>query len=162
MSTLYQRLHLACPYNRAQDILANALQPSVDTAEPQVLLLALPETAVKGIDISREVIVTFGDAVDPMHFDQPWSVHWHPKDGGLYPDFDGTLTIRADETYATSILELEGTYEPPLGAVGVMFDAVVGSRIASATARELLRKLGGDLEAQYNESERAKHPSAKD
>ncbi len=156
MSTLYQKRHIACPYNRAQDILAKTLQPSASSGQPQVLLLALSDTASAAAGLSKEVVVTFGVAIDPMHFDQPWNVHWHPKGGGLYPDFDGLLTVRADDTYKTAILELVGTYEPPLGAIGEVFDTVVGTRIASATARELLRKLGDDIENEYRESEHAK------
>ncbi len=156
MSSLYQKRHIACPYNRAQDILAKTLQPSASSGQPQIVLLALSDAATPGVGMSKEVVVTFAAAIDPMHFDKPWSVHWHPKGGGLYPDFDGILTVRADDTYKTAILELVGTYEPPLGAVGEVFDTVVGSRIASATARELLRKLGDDIEKEYRESEHAK------
>ncbi|MHB8433987.1 MAG: hypothetical protein ACYDCA_10395 [Candidatus Tyrphobacter sp.] len=91
-----------------------------------------------------------------MHFDQPWKIHWEPAGGGPYPEFDGELTVRADEDYPTSILELIGTYKPPMGLVGVVFDAIAGARIAEATAHELLKNIGQVMEAQYNAEERTK------
>jgi hypothetical protein len=50
-------------------------------------------------------------------------------------------------------LELSGTYEPPLGLAGMVFDAVLGQRIAQETARELLRKLAATIETQYRVTE---------
>jgi hypothetical protein len=100
-------------------------------------------------------MVTFGAAVDPMHFDQPWRIHWTPE-SGLYPQFEGELTVRADETYETSRLELRGSYTPPGGIAGAAFDWVAGARIASSTARALLRHLGDEMEARYQRDEQAK------
>ena len=91
-----------------------------------------------------------------MNFDEPWTIHWSPVEGGAFPDFDGQLTVRADEDYPTSILELTGSYTPPMGLVGAIFDAIAGSRIAEATARELLKTIGCSMEAQYNAEEQAK------
>lgn len=101
------------------------------------------------------MLVTFGAATDPMHFDQPWRIHWKP-DGGPYPEFDGELTVRADETYATSQLELKGSYEPPGGTLGAAFDWALGSRIASRTAQALLLRIGGEMESHYQRDEAAK------
>ncbi len=101
-------------------------------------------------------MVTFEPGKDPMHFDQPWTVRWEATAGGLYPGFRGTLAVRADDTYGTSMIELSGVYEPPLGVIGAAFDAVVGSRIAHGTARELLRSLGTPFEDQYRRSEASK------
>lgn len=152
MSKLYQSIQLACPYNRARDLLAEMLQPYVESGEPWVLNLRAPVLG-EGIDLAKEVAVTVGTGTDPMHFDQVWSLHWHPMEGGTYPIFHGTITVRADQTYKTSLLELQGLYEPPLGAVGAAFDAVLGARIASSTARELLRAFGEKMEKAYAESE---------
>jgi hypothetical protein len=155
MSTLYQALKLACPYNRARELLAETMAPLAGTGEPRTLTLRTP-LVIDGADLSKDVVFTVGTAQDPMHFDQVWSVHWHPTEGGLYPSFSGSLAVRADETYRSSMLELQGAYEPPLGAVGKAFDATVGTRIASATARELLRSIGAGLEEKYFKTEQEK------
>jgi hypothetical protein len=65
------------------------------------------------------------------------NVSWQPKDGGPYPAFEGTLSV-ADEGAGWSRVELDGTYNPPFGVVGAVFDAAVGHRIAQATATEFL------------------------
>ena len=90
-----------------------------------------------------------------MHFDQPWRIHWKPQ-AGPYPEFNGELTVRADETYKTSILELTGSYRPPGGALGAAFDWAAGSRIATLTAQTLLRQIADGMEARYHSDELAK------
>ena len=97
-----------------------------------------------------------------MHLDEPWKVHWTPKDGGPYPDFDGELTVRADEEYDTCVLELRGNYRPPGGVAGKAFDAIVGSRIASATAHELLNSIAREVQQRYERQEAAKRSSTTD
>ncbi len=150
---MYQRRYLKCPYNRARELLADDVADAAASGAQRHLTLALP--AFGGNEISKVVTVSVAAAIDPRHFDEPWRLHWEPL-SGPYPHFDGTLTIRADEDWTTSILELQGAYQPPLGAVGAAFDSLVGSRIAHETARELLRKLGESLESRYRAGEDAK------
>ncbi|HUA09371.1 MAG TPA: hypothetical protein VMA98_08865 [Candidatus Acidoferrales bacterium] len=158
MSQLHQRRYLKCPYNRARELLAEtAAVPAAANGQERLLHLTLPVPGVEGAELGKDVRVTIEPGADPKGFDEPWKLHWEPVSGGIYPDFDGTLTIRADETYETSMLELQGSYKPPLGAAGALFDAVLGSRIAHETARELLRKLGGTIEERYRAGEAAKN-----
>lgn len=161
MSTLFHRRYLACPYDRARRALQETLAGAASSGEPQLLRLHVPfpGTDGPGPGLEKDVVVTYGVGKDPLHFDEPWTLHWHPSNGGPFPDFDGTLTVRADEDYTTCALELRGTYEPPLGAPGAMFDAVLGSRVASATAREFLKEIGGRIEERYRTEERAKATS---
>lgn len=158
MSTLFHRRYLACPYDRARRALEDTLEDLAISGEPQLLRLRVPFPGDDGSGraLEKDVVVTYGVGEDPLHFDQPWTVHWHPSNGGPFPDFGGTLTVRADEDYTTSALELRGSYEPPLGAPGALFDAVLGSRVASATAREFLKEVGTRIEARYRQEEKAK------
>jgi hypothetical protein len=158
MSKLYQRRYLKCPYKRAKELLGGALEAAATSGEAELLRLELP--IAEGAAIGKNVLVSFERGSDPMHFDEPWNVRWEPSPGGIYPTFSGTLTIRADDTYDTSMLELTGSYEPPLGLAGAAFDALAGSRIAHGTARELLRRIGGTIEAQYDAGEAQKSASA--
>jgi hypothetical protein len=150
MSQIFERRLVACPYNLAQGYLADMIGPRVSSPGSLALTLPLP-----GAELIKEVVVTYGAAIDPMHFDQPWSVHWKPK-AGPYPEFDGELTVRADETYASSLLELRGSYRPPGGVAGATFDAAVGNRIARATAQALLERLGTEMESRYARDEKSK------
>ena len=155
MAQLYQRRYLKCPYNRARTLLAESIADALRSGDGRLLHLTLAFPNVPGVEIGKDVIVSVKPVPDPMHFDEPWNLHWQPV-SGLYPVFDGTLAIRADESYASAILELSGGYEPPLGLAGMAFDAIIGQRIAHETARELLRKLAGTIEKQYRATENEK------
>lgn len=156
MSELLERRTVRCPYNLAQQYLAQAVGANAESGQPDRLTLTL---SIPGGALVKDVIVTFGTAVDPMHFDQPWHIHWKPR-AGPYPEFDGELTVRADETYESSRLELQGSYRPPGGALGAAFDLAVGARIASATARALLDRIGSEMESRYRRDEAGKESSA--
>lgn len=156
MSTLQERRVLHCPYQRARSYLEAALKEPAEKQESKTIRLQVPIGPPGGVALNKEVAITVGAGKDPMHFDEPWAIHWEPIGGGPYPNFDGTLTVRADETYQSSLLELNGEYKPPLGAAGAAFDAVLGSRIASMTAQELLEKIGNEIERQYRAEEDAK------
>ena len=157
MSTLLERLLVSCPYSLARGYVAESLATPASSGESQVVRLEVPFGASgDSPGMAKEVLVTYGAGSDPRHFDQPWTIRWTPTGGGPYPDFAGTLTVRADETYRSCELELEGSYEPPLGAAGKIFDAVAGSRIATATAREFLRRLARSIEERYAREEREK------
>ena len=65
----------------------------------------------------------------------------------LFPDFHGTLRLRI-ASVETTRLTFEGAYRPPFGAPGVVFDAVIGHRIAEATMRDLIKRIGDALEAR--------------
>lgn len=151
MARLAESAFVNCPYRRAREYLAAGVGERIGSNAPMTLRVPLP-----GVELKKDVIVTFTPGIDPMHMDQPWRVHWTPEGGGPYPDFDGELTVRADEDYTTSILELSGEYVPPGGAFGQAFDAVVGSRIAMLTAHELLKRLADDFESRYAREEREK------
>ena len=152
MSTLTELRVVRCPYHLAQRYLAQIIGAPAASGQagPLTLTLALP-----GVELAKQVVVTYGSAVDPMHFDQPWHTHWKPE-SGPYPEFDGELTVRADEDWESALLELKGTYEPPGGVLGAAFDWGVGSRIASATAQALLERLGSEIESRYTRDERSK------
>lgn len=163
MTHLYQRLVVKVPYHLARIYVHDALADSASSHKLTTLTLALPlHEGGLGSSIQREVLASYSAGADPMHMDEPWKVHWTPKGGGPYPDFDGELTVRADEDYDTCVLELRGDYKPPGGVAGQAFDAMVGSRIASATARELLSSIGREIQSRYERQEAAKQPHAAD
>ena len=68
-----------------------------------------------------------------------------PEGSSLYPVFEGRLSAGAVDPWNVR-LEIEGTYEPPLGIIGAAFDATVGARLARASIRRLLRDLADELE----------------
>ncbi len=152
MAELSESRVVRCPYNLAKGYLAKALAPRIESGKPERLTLT---ATIAGGTLEKDVLVTFGAATDPMHFDEPWRIQWKP-DGGPYPQFDGELTVRADEDYTSSQLELKGTYDPPGGTLGAAFDWALGSRIASHTGQALLARIGGEMESRYQRDEATK------
>jgi hypothetical protein len=144
-----ERYPTKCPYHRAREYLHDSLESVVKNARITTLSLTAG-------GLEKPVLVSYKHGEDPMRFDEPWLIHWTPEGGGPYPDFDGELTVRADDSYRASILELRGEYVPPLGTLGQAFDFAVGSRIASATAHALLQQIAQVMEMRYNDEEAAK------
>jgi hypothetical protein len=85
-----------------------------------------------------------------------YAVTWAPEVAGPYPTFTGDLAIESGDDYQSFYLVLTGSYEPPLGALGAAFDAVVGHRIAESTARNLLATIADSIEADFTSVELAK------
>jgi len=82
-------------------------------------------------------------------------VHWTPN-SALYPEFDGNVLVRAEDTYAVAALEIDGGYTPPGGPLGNVFDLLLGRRIAHATARALLKRIGSEMVERYKRDEETK------
>jgi hypothetical protein len=91
--------------------------------------------------LSRRVALTFGLHEDVREGGRPHDeVRFRWTSGSrLLPDFRGTLRFRI-EALQTRIT-VEGSYEAPLGAVGRVFDRVIGRRIARASLQEVADRI---------------------
>lgn len=105
---------------------------------------------------SEPAIVT----LRPVHRDgdmEPrFGVHWEAEGGGAFPVFYGELIVEADEDYNAFVLAVDGTYEPPGGLAGKVFDAIVGERLAAETTRNLLETIQTYVEALFQGEEQHK------
>lgn len=110
-------------------------------------------------EVAQPAIVTLHPNHKPADMTPRYRVHWEAEAGGPYPVFDGELTIGADEDDHAFWLVLDGRYAPPGGAAGAVFDAVVGHRIAAASARGLLGEMRAEIESVFKAEERAKPSS---
>ncbi len=97
----------------------------------------------------------------PGNLDATFKVEWKSSDGGPYPSFHGQLAIE-NEDYDSFWLALRGTYQPPFGLLGSVFDAVAGRRIAAQSAREFLATMASSIEAGFQADEAAKPSSPVD
>ncbi len=71
---------------------------------------------------------------------------WRPADAGPFPIFKGALVVDEDEERpGRSVMTLDGRYEPPLDMPGQVFDAVIGTKIAHASATDLLERLSASV-----------------
>ena len=71
------------------------------------------------------------------------SFAWRPHTRA-FPKFGATLSVHAHN--ATSLLTLEGNYNPPGGWFGAVFDRLVGERLANRTMDALLREIKDFIE----------------
>ncbi|HTU82191.1 MAG TPA: hypothetical protein VMF61_08685 [Candidatus Acidoferrales bacterium] len=146
MTKLRERLPLPA-YEKPWKYLNRAICHISSDQGPDVVRLKLPLLGAEGPALEKDVTLAYqaspGDAED-----SPWALNWKPVGGGPYPHFRGHLSIEGTDGQSAPALVLDGAYVPPLGAAGAAFDAVVGARIASATAREFLRSIAGKMERE--------------
>ncbi len=146
MTKLRERLALPA-YGRAWEYLNRAICQISDEQEPEVVRLKVPLMGAGGPALEKDVSVRyFARPSDGK--DAPWKLRWEPVGGGPYPEFEGLLTIDPPAGEAGCALVIEGVYAPPLGKAGKAFDSVVGSKIASMTAREFLRSIADQMELE--------------
>lgn len=146
---VFQQVEVDCPFRWAQPYFERSLSGG---HSPQIVRLraTLYKSGPLPIALHGDAIVTCVPAPNRLRLYPCWTVRWTPAAGGPYPDFEGTLTLRGGSEPATSRLEISGDYQPPLGAAGRAFDAALGSRIASATARGLLEDFAADAAFIYH------------
>lgn len=157
MSILKATAVVETPFARAGDLVERFFAASTQEAGGGTLRLSAPGAGLgmDGFAVGHDVIVSFRRHKrrnESIAFD----LHWESATGGPYPVFDGSLTIAEDETYESCRLILEGTYTPPGKVAGAVFDAALGSRIAQATAQELLARMGSFLRERFESMEAAK------
>jgi hypothetical protein len=112
--------------------------------QPHVLML---QAFWGGTQLAENVVVGPRHTAT-RHPEEPWKVHWAPRDGGPYPIFDGELTVRADNGFDSSILDLSGYYRVP-GIAEHAIDAALAKCIASTTAATLLADIANELEERF-------------
>ncbi|HTX59886.1 MAG TPA: hypothetical protein VMH02_09420 [Verrucomicrobiae bacterium] len=149
MTQLTERLTIP-KYEKPQEYLNRTICQISDYQQPDRVRLRVPLSGIgEGPALQKEVEVVYRSK--PGAPDHAWNVRWK-ADGRFYPDFDGTLAVERDDRTGDDALVLAGEYEPPLGAAGKAFDAVLGARIASATAREFLRAIAQQMEQERRHS----------
>ena len=85
-----------------------------------------------------------------------YAVQWESAAGGPFPKFSGTISIPHDEDFSSCFVQLDGHYEPPLGALGKVFDATLGHAIANSTGRDLLARIAAYLTQSSRSAESVK------
>ncbi|HXW77274.1 MAG TPA: hypothetical protein VEJ20_07695 [Candidatus Eremiobacteraceae bacterium] len=154
MGKIDERMYARCPFGKAPSYLQFYLDELAarSSGARGTLRLTLSTADLRlpgGVAVSHDVIVHFTPVSEVKYGTQITAVEWQPAGGGPFPTFSGTIAVEADENYDSCALVVDGDYDPPYGALGQAFDAALGARIASATARELLRELKGVLEESY-------------
>lgn len=147
MIFLSRRAFVAAPVAEAPRLLRRYFDEHADDGVLQFALRAPVRLPGLGAEIAlrRDVIATIDMNSES---DGRYAVQWKPADGGPFPRLQGVLSLDAEETGDACRLTIEGTYDAPdRGGSGE--DAMLGHRIAQATARDLLARIGAELEATY-------------
>jgi hypothetical protein len=160
MSTLRRRVPIECPVSLAPRLLA-AFFKVHEGADHEVARFEVGlEANIPGLpaplSVSHAVVATLTAQPHPTDMQPRFLVAWSPTGGAPLPSFDGTLTVESDEDYNSFFLVLDGTYEPPMGLPGRAFDALLGHRIAEATADLLLHRIRAFVEKAHAEDEAGK------
>ncbi len=91
--------------------------------------------------VAREVMIELGPPVrssSKVVFPLRWRAAEHP---GLFPALDADLEV-APLGEARTQLAMSARYVPPFGAIGRAIDRAVLSRVAEATLKDFLDRLG--------------------
>lgn len=157
MSMVHEHVYLEAPYAIAVGAFERRLGLARETARGTCVLEILAPLP-NGRQIIREVSATT-QRLDAANLTARYGIGWEPGTtarGIPTPGFNGTLTLRAGEDYSECELELAGSYEPPGGSAGNIFDEAIGRRIAHSTLNALLAGVGRGLRVAYEETEAAK------
>jgi hypothetical protein len=145
----------ACPFSMAEAYAADYLHAAeLRGPEAEVGVRWLP-----GLGIGRRVMLAFGihsDALDHGRQHDEMRITWRTG-SRLLPDFHGSIRFRIDAN-RTRVL-VDGTYLPPLGLVGRLFDRAVGGTIARASMQGLADRIAAYL-TQREVSWRAEQANA--
>jgi len=95
--------------------------------------------------LSRIVEVRFGELAahgGSVQLALRWEVAG--PGGGLFPALDADIMLAEIDDQATT-LTLTGVYRPPLGSVGAGLDQAILHRVAEATIRDFLGRVGAAI-----------------
>lgn len=109
---------------------------------------------VGALDVSAPIDVELGPAEDlqssPLGYPiTQFTIAWQAQAPRWFPQLHGKLLVYPLSSTETQ-LELEATYEPPLGLIGDAFDAAVGHRVAHPSVYNFLRDIAQRLRAELD------------
>lgn len=144
--------------NQAPAIAERLLESAIRAISSEgILRLRMPLNA-PGRDpaaIEQDVRYELEHRRDESGLNDVIAIAWHVDGPVPLPGFRGTIGAdwSTDGDDRQSVLRLDGTYTPPAGLLGEVFDEAIGSRMASLTIRDLLRRIARKVEALAGYSE---------
>jgi hypothetical protein len=124
------------------------LQRSPQTSGAELALrFPLPGLILDGLTLEKRVLVQLAYNARGSG-EHALTIGWQPVGRGPLPSFAGTLAA-TPETERTCRLTMAGSYTPPGGIAGVVFDQLIGVRIAHATIAALLEQFKHAIETDY-------------
>ena len=118
------------------------------------LRVRLGETHRDALSIDHDVVMRFRRGPDPQGLNDTFYVDWAPTGGGPYPTFTGFMNVYPEADLRLSRIEIDGTYVPPGGLLGRVFDASVGKRMAQASLLDFVNRLAADITPAFSSQTR--------
>lgn len=114
------------------------------------LRVHLGETRRDALSIDHDIVMRFRRGPDPQGLNDTFYVDWAPTGGGPYPTFTGFMNVCSEDDPRLSRIEIDGTYIPPGGLLGRLFDASIGKRIAQASLTDFVDRLAADITPAFS------------
>lgn len=148
---------VACPVAQAPRFLELFFADyAVDDSAVLALRVPVVLPGLPLLVLARDCVIKITRVHDVGAMIASYAVEWAPVAGGPFPSFSGRISLPNTEDYDTCFIALDGTYEPPLGALGEAFDRTIGRAIAESTGRDLLDRVGTFMEQSSRDVEAAK------
>jgi len=147
ISQLHVNRAVKCPVAQAPQFLEKFFaEHAVDDAAVLALRVPIVLPGLPTLMLARDCVVRLTPVRRRGAMIASYSVNWEPIAGGPFPCFSGTISLPNADDYESCRVALDGTYEPPLGALGEVFDRTLGRAIAESTGRDLLDRIGMFIE----------------
>jgi hypothetical protein len=137
------------PYPRVRDaLLANPHYVFRHATAATATQSAALHVRVAGIDIGTDVAIRIANVEQIRAYDKPatkltleWQAENHP---GMFPAMTAALLVFPLSATETQ-LELNGSYDPPLGKIGEAIDAAGLHQLAEASVTRFIQEIAGWL-----------------
>lgn len=129
MTSLFRTTAVEAPFSSVIEYVTDFF-----AERPRLRVKALASTNVN-VETQRTLV---DDKTDAVRGHDALTISWQPR-WSVFPSFRGLATVRPQSP--GSILALEGSYVPPGGFAGRIFDRLIGRRLAYGTMDHLLDRL---------------------
>lgn len=131
-----------------RDDAGRLFEPATEAAVQQAHDLATHlQVQVGGFEVGRDVTMTLGSFTMIDRHDGKLPIAWQAADHrALFPCMRGQLEVSALSTHPPVCqLTFSGTYTPPLGAIGMLGDTLMGHRVAEAAVHTFLEDVANRI-----------------
>jgi hypothetical protein len=143
MTTVFAKRDARCPFSAAIEMIERLHQSSTDH-------IVGPFSRMR-----MRVHCDFAevrDYTDETRVHEALVLQWKSHAALPLPLMRGMITVRPNGPFTE--LRMEGTYVPPLGFAGAVFDTLIGKRIAQRTIERFLDELRDFVEQQWDSDRR--------
>lgn len=140
MTQIHVTRYARCPFSAAVELAEKAMAGRSD-------LFVTPSPPFG--EHVRFAAVSAPDRSDESRKHDALLLAWRPETPNIFPEFRGVLTVRPKDHGVW--LRLTGSYVPPYGKPGKVFDFFFGRALARRTVRRLLDEVAAAIEAAYGQ-----------